>query len=208
MALNERNVRITRPCPVKLDPGRAQSGNKSWYCGHCEKSVHVLSNMTESEARSLLEAKVGEDLCVTYAVRRDGSIRFARRPAPAPVVPITSLTRRRRTAAAAAAVGLSAALAACAPHDNPKVKTGGEVVVAEPKTTTDSVPTIPPADEPQPPEQWVDGGIGAEEPIPVPGGITVEPLPPPAEAETEPDEPCDADKADPVQRPPMLRGGI
>jgi hypothetical protein len=30
--------------------------------------------MTELEARTFLAERAGEDLCVTYAVRRDGSI--------------------------------------------------------------------------------------------------------------------------------------
>lgn len=164
--------------------------------------------MTESEARKLLDDNVGEDLCVTYAVRRDGSIRF--RPEPEPtVVPITALTRRRKTAAAAAAVGLSAALAACAPHDNPDVRS--EVVIAETQAPTDPLPTIPTAEDPpaeEPPaEELIDGGIGAVEPEieppPVPaGGITVEPLPPP-------DEPCDTqEQADEPRDRPLRRGGV
>lgn len=208
MALHERDVEIRRPCPVKLDPGRAEGGAKSWYCGHCRKSVHVLSNMTEVEARDFLGARVGQDLCVTYALRRDGSIRFEPKPPAAEpsVVPLASLTRRRRLAA----VGLGAALAACAPHDNPKVEARIEGVET-PVVAGRVSPTIPDA-PPEPDEVLVDGEI---EPLPMkPGGMKVKPLPSPAPAggitvealppEVE-DEPCDGSAA--ADHEPMRRGG-
>jgi hypothetical protein len=218
MALNERSVEIRRPCPVKLDPSRAAGGVRSWHCGHCDKAVHVLSNMTESEARAFLGERVGQDLCVTYAVRRDGSIRFEPEPTPAAdttVVPIGALTRRRKLAAA---VGLGVALAACAPHDNPSVdvRVRVEERPAQSQRATPTIPDAPPSpDAPvEPDEVLVDGEI---EPLPMkPGGLRVEPLPPPPPpaggltvAPLPPpdttDEPRDpAEPAEPVLR----RGGL
>ncbi len=212
MALRDRDIQIRRPCPVQLDPDRARGGVKSWYCGHCEKSVYVLSNMTESEAREFLSRRVGQDLCVTYAVRRDGTIRFEPDPT---VVPVTALTRGRKVAAA---VGLGLALAACAPHDNPDVQ--ANLRIADPPTHAASVPTIPDApghgDEmlvdgmvaPDLDEQLVDGDVGpgslapgqgiVEPPPPPKDGLTMEPLPP--------DEPCSKPVAD--QPRPLVRGRI
>lgn len=212
MAVHRRHVKVTSPCPIELPADRGSRGEKGWYCGHCRKNVHVLSNLTEREARALLAANVGRDMCVTYAVRADGSIRF--RPEPeAPLVPPGALIRRRAAAAAAAAaaVGLSAALAACTPHDNPEVG-GPSIVVEDPPSRLDATPTIPEVQartvvEPDAlmvDEIMVDGGLRAEpvpppkpgglkvaplpepEPVAVPGGLTVAPLPPGG-----PDEPCD-----------------
>lgn len=204
MAVQQRHVQITSPCPVKLDPARGRDGAKSWYCGHCEKSVHVLSNMTEKEARSLLAERVGQDLCVSYAVHGDGSVRFRPEPEPAPLVPLSSLRRR---AGVAAALGVSAALAACTPHersepsqvvavdpiDAPKWHAAVTIPLAEPEPPQMIEGGIGARREPIPepirePELMVDGGMRAEpipEPIPVPGGLMVEPIP---EAV---DEPCD-----------------
>lgn len=216
MTVRARDVEIRRPCPVRLDPSRAHGSARSWYCGHCEKSVHVLSNMTEHEARTFLAERTGQDLCVTYAVRRDGSIRFAPEPPPArepAVVPVSALARRRNVAAA---VGLGLALAACAPHDNPGVEAGVRIV-DPPAHGGRSTPTIPDAPRPaepdevlvdgnmaprpiEPDEQLVDGELELPTPIPPAGGITARPVP----EDAAPDEPCDP----PVpERPQMRRGG-
>lgn len=195
MAVPREQVQIQRPCPVKLDPARAANGVRSWHCGHCDKAVHVLSNMTEAEARAFMSERAGQDVCVTYAVRKDGSIRFAPEPAPvvapvAPIVPIGALTRRNRVAAAAA-VGLGVALAACTPHDNAKV-VRPSIVVADTPVPTPSVP----AAAPEEPEEFFDGELAAE-PV-VPGQMIAAPIPP-AVAKDEPCEPKDS-------HPPMKRG--
>lgn len=108
MAIEQRVVPITRPCPVDLDALSEHAGAKRWFCGHCDKHVHALSNMTEPEVRTLFAAHVGEQLCVSYSVRDDGTL-FTQ-PEPA-VVPAQALRRPRRALAAAAAATLS--LAAC-----------------------------------------------------------------------------------------------
>jgi hypothetical protein len=191
MAVSRDQVQIQRPCPVKLDPARAANGVRSWHCGHCDKAVHVLSNMTEGEARAFMSERAGQDVCVTYAVRKDGSIRFAPEPPPivAPLVPIGALSRRKRVAAA---VGLGVALAACTPHDNAKVARP-TIVVPDTPVATPTTPTVPPQPV-EPDEQLFDGELDPD-PLPmVPGGMTAVPIPP--------DEPCDA-KAD---KPVMKRG--
>ena len=202
MALHDRDVEIRRPCPVKLSPDRARDGARSWYCGHCEKSVHVLSNMTETEARGFLEERAGTDLCVTYAVRRDGSIRFKPEPPPEAIVPLSALTRRR----AIAAVGLGMALAACSPHEHPKVHKAQIEVNDEPGSLP-TPPIVPDAPvEPDPDEMLVDGELTVEpmvrgelppEPLPIrAGGIRAAPLPPDT---TTAEEPCDTQKSAPVR---------
>jgi hypothetical protein len=218
MAVHGRDVEIQRPCPVALDPRRADGGVRSWYCGHCEKSVHVLSNMTEREARALLAAREGQAMCVTYAVRADGSIRFAPEPEATPtpattIVPVAALTRRRRRAA----LGLGVALAACTPHDNADVQSP-RIQVHEPtvRSTTSVIPvtTSPPRgggepiedvavamfdgeDAPRPEpvrdETLVDGGIGR-------------PMPPPSNPKLANDP--RPSEASPTTRPARPRGGV
>jgi hypothetical protein len=192
MAVNEDKVRIQSPCPVQLDPARAANGVRSWHCGHCDKAVHVLSNMTEPEARAFMADNAGKDICVTYAVRKDGSIRFApERPVVAAIVPVTALARRRH--AAAAAVGLGLALAACAPHDNAKFERPS-ISVTDTPVNTPTVPVVPaqpPTPVVEPDEQLVDGMMAFEppppEPSPIPraGGLEAMPIA---------DEPCDPPK--------------
>jgi hypothetical protein len=195
MAVREESVRIQKPCPVQLDPARAANGVRSWHCGHCDKAVHVLSNMTESEARTFMAESAGKDVCVTYAVRKDGSIRFAPEPVVVPLVPVSSLMRRRH--AAAAAVGLGLALAACAPHENPKHERPTAVAVDAP-VVTPTVPVVPVQPPPlvEPEERMVDGEMEPIELRRPAGGIRAMPIP---------DEPCDPAKAT-VEERPMKRG--
>lgn len=199
MAVREDQVRIQKPCPVQLDPARAANGVRSWHCGHCDKAVHVLSNMTESEARQFMADSAGKDVCVTYAVRKDGSIRFAAEPVVAPVVPLvpaTSLVRRRH--AAAAAVGLGLALAACAPHENPKIDRPTPVAVDTPIVNpTPPVVPVQPVPVVEPDEVMVDGEMAPIEPVARPaGGIRAMPIP---------DEPCDPPKTTGMKRGKMKR---
>ena len=139
MALTGTDLEIDSPCPVALDRELSDGRYRSWKCGHCETSVHVLSSMTEKNARKFLAEHEGEKLCITYMVGSDGEVRFQPEPT---VVPLARLRRR-----AVAGVGLAAALAACTPTEaaEPKatpvveaVEKSGEDVpdtIAEPKTS-------------------------------------------------------------------------
>jgi hypothetical protein len=144
MALRPTEVEIVSPCPVDLDETGLRGTGRSWHCGHCSKTVHVLSTMTESAARTFLREHAGEDLCVSYAISPAGEVRF--RPEPsASLVPVGALGRRTRRLAAA---GLGVALAACAPHENPDVRATSQEVIAAPVS---SGPTIPVQREPETP---------------------------------------------------------
>lgn len=201
MSLRARDVHVTSPCPIDLDATGMRGGGDRWHCTHCSKTVYVLSTMTESQARGFLAAHAGQDVCVSYAMSKEGEIRFR----PEPVVPVASLVRPRRLAAAA--IGLSAAMAACAPHDNPRVETA---TVVETNGVPAPVPVIPVAQKHAPDDVQVDGGIGRMPPPPPPdvvhvaGGISV-----------PKDEPCDPPKLEPTQQPrqptqqpTMVRGGL
>ena len=105
--MTSSDLELDSPCPVALDRELSDGRYRSWKCGHCDTAVHVLSSMTEKNARKFLEEHEGEELCITYMVGRDGDIRFQPEPK---VVPVSRLRRR-----AVAGVGLAAALAACTP---------------------------------------------------------------------------------------------
>lgn len=208
MSLRERDVHVTSPCPIDLDATGMRGQGDRWHCGQCKKTVHVLSSMTESEARRFLTAHAGEDVCVSYAMSPKGEIRFR----PEPVVPVASLVRRPKLAAAAV-IGLGVALAACAPHENPRVE-APPIVETTPQITT--LPTISP---PTPPVVQVAGGIRpmpVVEPddVQVDGGMRAPPLPEPKDVQVEgglkvaKDEPCDPPKTIEAAHPPMTRGGL
>jgi hypothetical protein len=198
MSLREPDIHVTSPCPIDLDETGMRGKGDAWHCGHCSKTVHVLSSMTETQARTLLATHAGQDICVSYSMSRAGEIRFR----PEPVVPISALSRRPRIAAAAA-FGLSAAMAACAPHENPRVQPAPVVDVVTPGNP--ALPMIP-VQRYQPPQPIepdviaVAGGMMAP-PLPVPeveptdvqvdGGMRA-PMPKP-EPKPEPslDAPCD-----------------
>ena len=115
--MRDSDVPIIRPCPVEFEAEDFGSERRRFFCDHCDKNVHVLSNMTRREAEAFVEASRGEDLCVSYLRDEEGEIQFAPEPkafSQGSIVPLSRLRRSPRTAAAAA--GLALALAACTPH--------------------------------------------------------------------------------------------
>jgi len=208
MTLLADQLPITSPCPVDLDPALSDGSRRSWHCGQCDKRVHVLSSMTEDEARTFLAERDGQNLCVTYLEAPDGTIKF-RQPPPPRLIPANALTPRRL------AVGLGLALAACTPIEPPPAPRATTVEVrteeTKPAPTKDDTkladlvekyksesenepepkPEPKPEPEPEPePERF----------IPRPGGIVARPLPPhvapPTTASAEA-EPCDPPKSTP-----------
>jgi hypothetical protein len=233
MAIRGDDVPIVRPCPVDL-PEEFAGGSRTRHCGHCDKTVHLLSSLTEREAQDFLAANAERDVCVTYQLGTDGQIVF--RPDPR-VVPLHSLMRRRAVAAASAA-GLGLALAACTPVDNPRVDAapvptqietrpaaeqrnetparGLGDVLADAKKQAESEPPAPPAPpkeiEKDPPRLHAGKPV-IRPPVVAAGGIgpmPTPPTPPPVGVATaESEEPCDPEDK-PVVAPPttMRKGGI
>lgn len=219
MSIQVDQLPITSPCPINLDRSGVSAKDRQMFCEHCTKDVHLLSQMTESEARALMNREAGKDICVSYVPRSDGSIRF--RPEPA-FVPATALTRaqpRTRTVRANHRLSLALGgmlLAACTPHGD-----------AEPKQ--DPLRVEVPADEVIPcdddgsnepePDYAIAGGLRAE-PIelePVEGGLVPPELEPEDEPKPEPEDEPGADgepeqakrPKDPLKHREMhRRGGI
>lgn len=199
--LRAQDVEVTSPCPIDLDETGIRGKGDSWHCRHCDKTVHVLSAMTEREAKALLAASEGQKICVSYRMSPEGEIRFRPEPAP-PVVPITAL-RRRPAAVAAAALGV--ALAACAPHENPKVAPGRPDVLHQVPAVSKPAPDVIAEGEIAVPEidVQVDGGMRAPTRAPtapadqqIEGGMRPRPIA----------EPCDPPKPIPAKTLHM-RGG-
>jgi hypothetical protein len=186
MSLRGDDLPIERPCPVELSD-EFRSGAPTRHCGHCDKTVHLLSSLTRREAEVLLAANGDRDMCVTYLVDARGEIQF--RPEPT-VVPASSLARRRPALAAA---GLSAVLAACAPHDNPTVRAHA---VDDPIAHREDAPTIPtePCETSKPRQLEPGAGLAA-------GGIR------PSMMERKP-EPEPAPPTMSAGRPMIRKGGF
>lgn len=180
MALHASTVQIESPCPIDLDGSQMRGSGRNWHCGRCDKTVHVLSQMTEVQARDFLRARAGEDLCVSYTMSAAGEVRFR----PEPFVPAASLLRRPARLAAA---GFGLALAACTPHDNPEVAPHAVVGTesAGQALTRPTIPLSPPVIRPPvaSDDLQVDGGMRAPpRDLQVEGGMRPTPLA---------DEPCD-----------------
>ena len=207
MSVKAEQLEITSPCPITLDRSAIGARDKAMFCAHCTKDVHLLSQMTEPEARALMKTQAGRDICVSYAIRDDGSIRFreepslvpvtallSRRPSPAPVSAKVDAPRRRMSLVAS--IGASMLLAACTPHGEPEpeVLVGNvQVQVEEPIELHEDTP--------------------CDDPMPVAGGLRAEPLPEP-ELVPEPEQMVDGGlKAQPLPEPPAAkisprRGGL
>lgn len=197
MSVHADQVEITSPCPIQLDRSGVSPADRAMHCAHCVKDVHILSNMTEREARDFLADRAGEDICVSYNMSPEGQIRF--KPEPQ-LVPVSALRRRpeprrqapraqpRRLAARkpakvsvlATTLGTALMLAACAPHSGTDGMRDDRIEVEAPRDQ----PVIPTqVDEPCNPNEvepdiQVDGGIEAVpvRDVPVAGGLRAEPI--------------------------------
>lgn len=73
--MSERNnildhVRVASPCAESWD--EMAGDNEVRWCSHCRRSVHNLTQLTRSQAESLVARSQGR-LCVRYESRRDDS---------------------------------------------------------------------------------------------------------------------------------------
>jgi hypothetical protein len=119
--MNRDDARIARPCGA--DWNAMSPRGTARFCSACDKLVHDLSSMSEREARTLLQGRSTEGLCIRYLHDERGEIWFGGSAAGAGLVPATRLARRGAAMAAAAALVLTPVLTeACggaAPDRNP-----------------------------------------------------------------------------------------
>ena len=210
MSVTAEQLPITSPCPITLDRSGISAQDRRMFCEHCTKDVHLLSQMSETEARALMTRESGRDICVSYAQKSDGSIRFRTEPA---LVPVAALRRGPafrpapvhagppRSLTLGFVLGASMFLAACTPHSEPEVVGGIEA----PAKVEEPAPEVEPC-EPEREREPRAGGLRAE-PLPPPemlvdGGMIARPLPEDAPPEPPP-------KVKKVDRPRShKRGGI
>src|SRR4051812_14611274 len=64
-------VRIAAPCKAEWE--KMIGNHRVKFCGQCNLNVYNLSEMTRTQAESLIAANEGR-LCVRFYSRRDGSI--------------------------------------------------------------------------------------------------------------------------------------
>lgn len=188
------DLRITSPCPIDLDARGVDRSGPGFRCDHCERDVHVLSNMSREAASNFIEAHRGQKVCVSYRRDQDGRILFADDPhderdehdehdAPARLsAPLVPVSRLRRAAALPRAASVALLVAACAPHGEtpPPDEDPVEVLARDPAPGVHVVPLIQEEDD----EPWVGEAIIEDEPCVK--------APPPA-------------KADPVKRAPAKK---
>lgn len=99
-------LRVASPC--NADWNEMLGDGRVRFCLSCEKNVYNLSAMTRADAEDLLRERLGNDLCVRFYQRADGTILTEDCPAGA------KKKRRRKLALAVAGAGAMAAAAASA----------------------------------------------------------------------------------------------
>jgi hypothetical protein len=97
-------VRVASPC--KADWNEMLGDERVRFCLSCEKNVYNLSSMTKDDAESLLRERLGNDLCLRFYQRTDGTILTADCPVG------VKKKRRKKLALAVAGAGALAAAAA------------------------------------------------------------------------------------------------
>jgi hypothetical protein len=97
-------VRVASPC--KADWNEMLGDERVRFCLSCEKDVYNLSSMTKDDAEALLRERLGNDLCVRFYQRSDGTILTADCPVG------VKKKRRKKLALAVAGAGALAAAAA------------------------------------------------------------------------------------------------
>lgn len=66
-------ISVASPCTESWED--MQGDNRVRFCGKCEQDVYRLTDLPRVEANALLErARGGEEICVRYARRADGTI--------------------------------------------------------------------------------------------------------------------------------------
>lgn len=139
----DMDLRITRPCPIDLDARGVDRSGLGFRCDHCERDVHVLSNMTREAAERFVADHRGQRVCISYRRDESGRVRFADdavdvddepgevEPPLAGSTPLVPVARLRRAGALPRAASF-ALLAACAPHgETPPPAADDPIVVLE-----------------------------------------------------------------------------
>jgi hypothetical protein len=180
------SVRIASPCTANWD--EMLGDERVRFCLGCEKSVYNLSSMQRDDAEALLQSRLGNDLCVRFYQRADGTILTQDCP--------VGVKKKRRKALAFAVAGAGAMAAAAATmfvRGTPKCTSGEGVAtagsamyVADPvplmgEPAPDAVPDAVPVMGAPPPRPVLMGKPMRHPPPPPKKTKGGKPVPPPAD---------------------------
>jgi hypothetical protein len=134
-------VRVASPCTA--DWNEMLGDERVRFCLSCEKNVFNLSSMTRDDAEDLLREKLGDEVCVRFYQRADGTILTQDCP--------TGVKKKRRKKLALAVAGAGAMAAAAATMFMKGTCTQGEygpvagaaVYEGEPRATMGEVEPAP-----------------------------------------------------------------
>ncbi|MFO7563762.1 MAG: hypothetical protein R6X02_14045 [Enhygromyxa sp.] len=85
-------IEIPHPCPIDLREQLARAAEQ-FHCEHCDRSVHVLSHMSEEQAARVLARRERDNLCVAALCTPEGEVHFGRRDQA--LVPVARLSHPR-----------------------------------------------------------------------------------------------------------------
>src|SRR5690554_5258919 len=69
------DIELPHPCSLDLRE-RIANASAEFHCDHCDRSVHVLSHMSEAEAARVLARRQRDNLCVAFLRTPDGGVQF------------------------------------------------------------------------------------------------------------------------------------
>lgn len=108
--MKRTDLDIASPCTQ--DWNTMTTEGKKRFCDACKKHVHDLSQMSEPEARAVVDAPPAEGLCVRYLYDAFGNVLFDM--VDTRIVPASRLVRAKQTLAKGAAMaGLALSVTAC-----------------------------------------------------------------------------------------------
>ncbi len=149
-------VRVASPC--NADWNEMVGDERVRFCLGCEKNVYNLSSLPREDAEALLQARLGNDLCIRFYERKDGTILTQDCP-----VGVKKKQRRKLVLAVAGAGAMAAAAASMfmkptckgpsTDGDELAAVAGGMMYVNPPVPAVMGTATAVVADPPPPPPQ-------------------------------------------------------
>ena len=143
-------VRVASPC--KADWNEMLGDERVRFCLGCEKNVYNLSSMAREDAEALLQARLGNDLCIRFYQRADGTILTEDCP-----VGVKKKQRKKLVLAVAGAGAMAAAAASmflkptCRGESKEPVAVAGGAMYVDPVPTVMGTAAPPAAPVPEPP---------------------------------------------------------
>lgn len=83
MVVHRRQLPVVDPC-AGFVPAEGSVRGDGGFCERCQRDVHDVSAMSESQLRTFLVARAGTRVCVAYRVDARGYVRLRPEPPPSP----------------------------------------------------------------------------------------------------------------------------